>query len=184
LAVETYRLLANLDGRFQNELNLPGSVISQQETEQAYSIGTILNELKWRAAQWKSDEPVIFAGLLGLDPKPLLEVSWKKRDCIDRRFELLYARINGFPTNSLYSKVDRMQIPELGWAPRTLRIHDWDDDGVVARYNATFDYSSSRIGTVRPEGLTFWGDDSGAPIGNTPQAQHPLGPLAQYPAVA
>ena len=118
-------------------------------------ISRILHELKWRDTAWESDQPVVFAGLLGLNPTPLLEVIRQKdkpnSECTAGRMQRLFERIDEFPTMILYSSVERFLVPGLRWAPKTLKIPDWNDDLPHAGWPAGF--LSGAMGKVRPTGL-------------------------------
>lgn len=115
-------------------------------------IDSILLEFKWRRTSWEIDEPAIFAGILGLRPDPIIRLSWKDPRCADKRLELLYQRISTFPTAVLYSLVDKMQVPGIRWAPRTLRIDDYDN---VGSDDHAHWYWSELFGRIRPNGLEF-----------------------------
>lgn len=69
----------------------------------------------------EGNESVIMAGLLGLDPKFLLNES-RKGEGIDHWSELLYERLDSFPAAVLYNTKPKLETPGLHWAPRTLRI--------------------------------------------------------------
>ncbi|KAG7006530.1 hypothetical protein G7Y79_00014g037050 [Physcia stellaris] len=116
-------------------------------------IGQILHELKWRDTAYLTDQPVVFAGLLGLDPTPLLEIKWWEVDCVARRTQRLFERIDEFPTAILYCNVKRLSAPGLGWAPQSLKIPGWNDDYPAAGLDS---FLSHTLGTVRPTGLEMF----------------------------
>lgn len=109
-----------------------------------------LREFQWRTTKWNSDQPVIFAGLQGLDVKDLLAIPWSE-DCADKRLALVYRKFGKFPTAVLYSRVARMKSAGLGWAPRCLQI-----PGMAEWPKIAYSISSAPVGDVNPDGICFW----------------------------
>ena len=131
--------------------------------EVGHLIRSILQELKWRDTKWPSDQPVVFAGLLGLDPTPLLEIRWtgnndeecmaRDEECLKGRMQRLFERIDQFPTMILFCQIKRLQTTGLRWAPMSLKIPDWTS---YLPHGGNCDFFSDTLGTVRPMGFDIW----------------------------
>lgn len=126
-------------------------MLQTQETGKV--IRTVLRECRWRDTQWLEDEPIIMAGILGLNTKSIAEVPWDTPFAAEKKLEILLSRVHSFPTNVLYSKAKKLRTLGLSWVPRSLKIDDLKE---IDQGSFLPGYQTQEMGRIHSDGLRFW----------------------------
>ncbi|KAL8949547.1 MAG: hypothetical protein Q9222_004356 [Ikaeria aurantiellina] len=89
-------------------------------------LATAVQALHYRSVSEPADEPLLMAGLLQLDARPILNGPDSSR--MQRLWTLMPLASKGIPMNVIFRSEPRLSQPGFRWAPRTFLTSD-DDQG-------------------------------------------------------
>lgn len=136
-------------------MTLMETIRTQRTTKKGKETGeglySIFSQLRWRRTSWARDEPVVVAGILGLNTSLLM----KTPNNIEQRLEVMYSQLREFPIDALFCHTPRLNKEGLCWAPKKLCMSDWCTDSYLLNSHKRLWWEewSGRTGNIGRDGL-------------------------------